>query len=1222
MESDIPWNVVPRKTLFHGKTPMETDITWNMMHLTWKTDLSPWKRDHGIPWCPWDFWTGGTRAGSVTVRMKDQLCYFCHGVATWKEPLHQCETKEIYLHVKECASVIKDTHLLAMLETGGDLVAQEAKYHKICLSRLYNSKRRLNCKNEEEKNIVFCEGMAFADLLTFINMKLSSSPKYVFRMAELPKQYSQRVSQLLGQPEQSADHSILLRQKILAHCPQLSAIKSGREYILIVEGANMLKSFDHEDQDEDALAFYRFIYKLRNCLLNKRNEFSGLFSPTCQEESIPGPLLACMSALCYGSSDFKACGATAPLLNICQLLMANLKKGMPQGEVVRLSKDNEPPLLLYTGLAAYGRNRDKSWIDEMHKRGLSVVHTMGAIDNVDLKSGSNTSKGEFHGTGISIFQSREAGEQGVVRVFATCYSDVAAGGERNVPELPDFYSVVPDVVLPSVKPHSPVCSEESARNMHTEGVVSNQWRLEADWLNHAHGLLSDTVDSEQNVSWAAYHASRDLRRKTPSLNAMLPLFHEKSTDPAMIKHGIDMMMAVTEHLNGDQTAVVGCDQPVYALGKAIQWNWPEKYGGKNLLMMLGPLHIEMAFLKVIGSLLEGCGWLQIVISSGIATSGSAEALLKVSHVKRSREVHQVTAAVLYSLMLEAYEEQHPDHEITIDEWCAIQSQQSPTFYFWLLVLNVLVLYLTFVRSVRESNYDLYKNSLCEMLPWFFLLDHQMYARWLSTHLADLNQLPSTSPELHRQFLLVLRPYPGKFTVNKSSNCKPFSDLGLDHAHEQNNKTVKGSGGAVGLTHDPASLRRFTVGGPGVAQLLQDFNKEDDFEVDEQHADLHVHHEQTRSYQARFADFYTSLKDSFMECQNPFTVTGPSLIVIDESRVVMDDTAVKALMKAGERGLAMYQEFVDERLVTKTKSIYDPMKKCKFSIFKGPKKCAPVSTIKQLKSEVQLFSRLFIVSTARSLNLDEFFEYENQHAFPSLSLDGSLRGGDKAKLMSILEELIPPPKKQFSNKADGVVFDGAVLVHSVKPPPTMKTFEEYSDHLNTNVSQICGRLTARRCDVVWDMYDASSIKSHTREQRGLGTRRQDLPTKGKLPSKWDDYLKHDQNKEELFSYLSTKLSQKAGDRHFVTNRGVEILSSHQGATLLSGFEGLEEADGRLLLHSMDMVSAGLKSIVIRSSDTDVVVLAVSHFPAMRDAGLRELWVLFATGKNRRYSPCNC
>lgn len=140
----------------------------------------------------------------------------------------------------------------------------------------------------------------------------------------------------------------------------------------------------------------------------------------------------------------------------------------------------------------------------------------------------------------------------------------------------------------------------------------------------------------------------------------------------------------------------------------------------------------------------------------------------MTHVKRCREVHQVTAAVLYSLMVEAYEEQHPDHEVSIDEWCEIQSQKFPTFLFWLLVLNLLVLYLTFVRSVRESRYDLYKNCLCEMLPWFFLLNHQNYARWLSVHLADLNLLPNTSPDLHRQFLL------GKYLEIGS----PFTHIGF------------------------------------------------------------------------------------------------------------------------------------------------------------------------------------------------------------------------------------------------------------------------------------------------------------------------------------------------------------------------------------------------------------------------------------------------------------
>jgi len=79
-------------------------------------------------------------------------------------------------------------------------------------------------------------------------------------------------------------------------------------------------------------------------------------------------------------------------------------------------------------------------------------------------------------------------------------------------------------------------------------------------------------------------------------------------------------------------------------------------------------------------------------------------------------------------------------------------------------------------------------------------------------------------------------------------------------------------------------------------------------------------------------------------------------------------------------------------------------------------------------------------------LDEFFEYENQLAPPSLSLDGSFRSGDKAMLVSILETLTPPEAGSFSNKADGIVFDGAGLVHSVKPSDTMKTFDEYVNHL--------------------------------------------------------------------------------------------------------------------------------------------------------------------------------
>ena len=57
--------------------------------------------------------------------------------------------------------------------------------------------------------------------------------------------------------------------------------------------------------------------------------------------------------------------------------------------------------------------------------------------------------------------------------------------------------------------------------------------------------------------------------------------------------------------------------------------------------------------------------------------------------------------------------------------------------------------------------------------------------------------------------------------NKFKNCNfvvqwsihKFSCMTFDQSHEQSNKYIKGDGGAVGLTEDPAALRRWMLAGP-------------------------------------------------------------------------------------------------------------------------------------------------------------------------------------------------------------------------------------------------------------------------------------------------------------------------------------------------------------------------------------------------------------------------
>ena len=61
---------------------------------------------------------------------------------------------------------------------------------------------------------------------------------------------------------------------------------------------------------------------------------------------------------------------------------------------------------------------------------------------------------------------------------------------------------------------------------------------------------------------------------------------------------------------------------------------------------------------------------------------------------------------------------------------------------------------------------------------------------------------------------------GNFTVHKTRQV--FSSMPIDQAHEQNNATVKGEGGAVGLTQSPEALRRCMVSGPEVARMTTEF----------------------------------------------------------------------------------------------------------------------------------------------------------------------------------------------------------------------------------------------------------------------------------------------------------------------------------------------------------------------------------------------------------------
>ena len=64
---------------------------------------------------------------------------------------------------------------------------------------------------------------------------------------------------------------------------------------------------------------------------------------------------------------------------------------------------------------------------------------------------------------------------------------------------------------------------------------------------------------------------------------------------------------------------------------------------------------------------------------------------------------------------------------------------------------------------------------------------------------------------------------------------------------------------------------------------------------------------------------------------------------------------------------------------------------------------------------------------------------------------------------------------------------------------------------------------------------------------------------------------------------------------------------------------EEADTRMLLHVYHAAHHGHDKLLVRTVDTDVVVLAVSVVQCL-DAQV-ELWLAFGTGKHFRYLPAH-
>ena len=138
---------------------------------------------------------------------------------------------------------------------------------------------------------------------------------------------------------------------------------------------------------------------------------------------------------------------------------------------------------------------------------------------------------------------------------------------------------------------------------------------------------------------------------------------------------------------------------------------------------------------------------------------------------------------------------------------------------------------------------------------------------IALHVRDTMNVRVKHPALYRQFA------DGFFTIDKTQN--PFSMIGFDQKHEQQNKELNMHGGNLNLS-DECVFTEWAVAGPEIARVITEFEAGI---LTRKNAVLN-HHDQSPSVQQRFVAHTKALIIAFQEAGNPFDEDSHEVVIID------------------------------------------------------------------------------------------------------------------------------------------------------------------------------------------------------------------------------------------------------------------------------------------------------------------------------------------------------
>ena len=256
------------------------------------------------------------------------LRFFCNEPAGTTN-LHKASTHKLDMKVQRCALQLEDRKLLAKL-SAGDMIALEAKYHRNCLTT-YNKARQATEKQEKEENYSHLHGIAFAELVAYMEDMRDEESVSVFKLIGMVSLYKKKLQQL-GVTVGNRIQSTCLKGRLLSTLLDLTVHLQGREILLTFKkdiGLALIKACDGES---DVVRLMRAAQIICKELLNiKIKQFDGFFTSKCQRDLVSSSLLALLNIVqdepnINYQTQLASNASTTAALSVSQLVVFNSVK--------------------------------------------------------------------------------------------------------------------------------------------------------------------------------------------------------------------------------------------------------------------------------------------------------------------------------------------------------------------------------------------------------------------------------------------------------------------------------------------------------------------------------------------------------------------------------------------------------------------------------------------------------------------------------------------------------------------------------------------------------------------------------------------------------------------------------------------------------------------------------------------------------------------------------